>query len=104
MKYQAEQIRQVARWTASDIRSMCVRQNLYTMGDCEAYDKMLSFVRDTNPTMENMVVVANDILEHSDVEKRCRMYGVDESGVFENILFEIGKCVTHFYELEGEAA
>lgn len=52
-------------WSASDVRGACIDNDLYTAGDNEQYSKMLNYVRDNPPTLENLYRVACDICEHS---------------------------------------
>ena len=52
-------------WSSSSVREACVRNDLYTCGDNEAYSKMLDMVERTEPTTKAMYLVAKDIQEHS---------------------------------------
>ena len=52
-------------WRASDVRTICIKENMYTCGDCDEYSNMLSFVSDHEPTIENLYTVAADIVDHS---------------------------------------
>ena len=53
------------QWYADRVRQACIRNDLYTRGDNEAYSKMLSFVDDNEPSMAALYKVAKDIFEHS---------------------------------------
>ena len=53
-------------WSALGIRDMCVRNGWYTSGDNAAYEKMLDFVTENEPTTLNIYKVANDIFNHSE--------------------------------------
>ena len=52
-------------WSFETVRQACIRNELYTRGDCEAYDKMLQFVERNEPTTKAMYLAAKDIAEHS---------------------------------------
>ena len=52
-------------WSYESVRQACIRNNLYTRGDCGAYDKMLSFVERNEPTTKAMYLTAKDIAAHS---------------------------------------
>ena len=54
------------RWSFDSVRAACIRNHLYTGGTCEEYSAMLEMVETTNPTYENLYIVACDIKEHSD--------------------------------------
>lgn len=52
-------------WYPKLVWDACVRNNLYTRGDNEAYITMLGNVERTAPTTKAMYMVAKDINEHS---------------------------------------
>ena len=52
-------------WDSDTVRRACIRNDLYTCGDNEAYSKMLDMVDRTGPTTKAMYLVAKDIQEHS---------------------------------------
>ena len=54
------------RWSAESIRNTCIRHGLYTRGTCEEYDRVLDWVSRINPSLENMVEIAVDIVNHSE--------------------------------------
>lgn len=58
-------ITRIRRWSYHTVRQACIRNDLYTCGDCEAYDKMLNMADRTEPTTKAMYLVAKDIQEHS---------------------------------------
>ena len=79
------QFREEKRWSADSVRSMCIKHDRYTRGDNEAYSSMLDFVRENEPTIENMQRVAEDIVEHSDMS--C--YGLSFDECVEGIMFDL---------------
>ncbi len=53
-------------WNSYDVRAMCIREDLYTLGDDEEYIAMLESVEDRSyPTLEDIYRVADDINRHS---------------------------------------
>ena len=54
-------------WSVESVRNACIFYDLYTAGDCEEYDRMLSYVGDHEfPTFDDIERVCKDIAEHSD--------------------------------------
>ncbi len=53
-------------WNSLDVRAMCIREDLYTLGDDEEYTAMLESVEDRSyPTLDDIYRVAEDINRHS---------------------------------------
>ena len=52
-------------WYSDRVRQACIRNELYTRGDNEAYSAMLDYVDSHDPTTRAMYEVAKDILAHS---------------------------------------
>ena len=77
--------REEKRWSASSVRSMCIKNDRYTRGDCAAYEKMLDFVNKNEPTLENIERVAADIVNHSDLSS----YGLSFDECVEAIMFDL---------------
>jgi hypothetical protein len=75
----------------SDVRTLCMKHNWYTLGDNMAYVKLLEYVvkigfNDGHVTTENIVYIATDILAHSETEY-----------TLESICFEVATiCRSHF--------
>ena len=84
------EITETVKWSSSDIRSMCIKNDWYTAGDIKAYSKMLDFVEANEPTKLNIWKVAQDILENSD----------DKDLYLEAIMFVIAnEVVKTFFEV-----
>ena len=86
-------------WTVDDIRELCIREQYYTRGDNESYDKMFQFIRDNEPTDTNIYLVALDIFNHTDVDERCEMYGADEGEVLCGIYSQVYRAVRFYHTL-----
>ena len=76
-----------------DVRNMCIRENFYTCGNCEEYNKMLDYVfNHKNPELTDIYNVAKDILEHTDKELQQTI---------ENIMFILANdVIRYFHEIE----
>lgn len=58
-------IKEDRTWSATDVRQICISENLYTKGDNADYTKMLNFIGTHKPTKANIQKIAEDILNHS---------------------------------------
>ena len=54
------------KWSSGNVRAACIRHRLYTHGDSEEYEQMLTFVDINEPTTEILYTVAKDIYDHSE--------------------------------------
>jgi len=98
MEFNLKDFEMVKRWSASDIRGLCVEKNWYTCGDCSAYEEMLGFVYNNEPTKENIFKVAVDIFNHSDVATIQACCGYSEKELLTSILFEIERKTYTYWE------
>ena len=75
--------------TADDVRSCCIKHNLYTMGTCRDYDFMLNFIDVQGYSLKNLYEIAEDICKYS------------EDQTVENVMFLLGKdAVRTFYHIK----
>lgn len=65
------------KWTSYDVMNWCIENNMYTHGDCRAYDRMLDFVRNNDPTEKTVELVAIDIISHSSIYSIFRDGDID---------------------------
>lgn len=85
------EIKTTRKWSLGSVREACIKNNLYTCGDCEEYDHMLNWVERLYPSTENMYFIANDIVEHS------------EGQTISNVMFILEKdAINTFFEIDGE--
>lgn len=85
------EIKITRKWSLKSVREACIKNNLYTCGDCEEYDHMLNWVERLYPSTENMYFIANDIVEHS------------EDQTISNVMFILEKdAINTFFEIDGE--
>ena len=54
------------RWSVEELRKACMDNDLYGMGTVRDYEEMMNFVMHSEPTAENIYLVARDILDHSE--------------------------------------
>lgn len=78
-----------------DVRSMCIRDRLYTRGTVEEYDNMFKMVKALRNkliiTADDLYPIADDILRHSKTE--CDVA---------SIMWGLGENIMRFYECEEE--
>lgn len=79
------------KWHASEVRGLCIRNNWYTCGTNDSYEAMLDMVRlsSKNPSDDMVIVIAENIAEHSDYERFCNRYGCDFNEFVDNIVFQL---------------
>ena len=77
-------LKETRRIDTDKVRALCIRNDYYTRGTCEEYDRMFATCR-----FGEVLLVASDILEHTDCEKLMNMCGASRTEVLENICFEI---------------
>ena len=94
-------IREMKFWNRGDVMNVCIKHDYYTRGDGTAYEKMLRFVDEHEPTKTNIFKVAKDIVEHSDLER----YGSPtKEWDIQAIMFDITReAVSVHYEIIGAA-
>lgn len=89
--FNAPKIFKMQQWNSSDIRSLCIREDWYTKGDCVEYSTMLKYVDEHPCTDLNVYIVARDICEHT------------EDQTISNIMFCIAHhCIYTFYDIGEE--
>ena len=53
-------------WSVESVRRACIRNDLFTAGDCEEYDHMLNWVTRLYPNTENIQYIAEIIDKYSE--------------------------------------
>jgi hypothetical protein len=87
-------------WNRDDVRSICIQDRYYTRGDCSAYEAMLKYVDNNEPTLDNILIIVDDIFHHSDIDRIMEEGGVSENEVFTSIYFNlVNGAVTNYIEL-----
>lgn len=64
MKYGYKVVRKL---TMASLRSLCVEKEWYTSGDNDEYSDMLAMAKKEDITSDDIVEIATDIIEHSDL-------------------------------------
>lgn len=83
-----------------DVRQVCIQNQYYTRGTNEEYLDLFNIVRSFSTVDDTQLfIVAQDIYNHSDVERIMNGGGVDECGVMESILFNLTEVTHTFYEV-----
>lgn len=77
MKKEYKEIRQI---NADSLRRLCISKRWYTGGDNAAYNHLLYDLADDkeNITTEDIVEIAQDIMEHSNTDERAWLGRADE--------------------------
>ena len=89
------------------MRSVCVRENLFTHGTENEYSAMFDMVQAENKkglefSTESLYAIANDIAAHSDSESWQRKTGLGYENFLEHIMFCLyEKMQTGFEIIEG---
>jgi hypothetical protein len=78
-----------------ELRNLCINKDWYTCGTVEQYDRLFDKLHD-DMTEEEIVNVAIDIYDHSEVEKTANEYGCRYEEVFDNIVYEVFEIVHTF--------
>ena len=77
-------------WSAGSVRHTCIKNHLYTAGDSEEYEHMLSWVDRLYPNTENLYFIAENIQKHSNGQS------------ITNVMFLLEKdAVTTTFEIDG---
>lgn len=87
MVYGYKEIRKIS---AASLRNLCIEKDWYTKGDSDDYKHLLFVMADhkENITTDDIVEIAQDIVEHSDLE------GMEFTGV----CFEVARIAVTFFE------
>ena len=86
-----KKVKEVCKWSSDGVRELCIRERYYTCGSCFDYSAMLEFVAGSEPTIENMYYVAENIYRHS---------GDGDNVDLEHIMFLLSReVVNRFYEI-----
>lgn len=77
--------------SADDVRRMCINRDFYTRGDTRAYENLLNEVSKNSDDVSDAFLIwaAEDIFDHSDIERMCREYGCSEEECLKEILFDL---------------
>lgn len=86
MKKEYKEIRKI---NADSLQSLCISKRWYTGGDNAAYNHLLYDLADDkeNITTEDIVEIAQDIMEHSNTDQELT-----------SICFDVARIATTFFE------
>lgn len=80
-----------------ELRCLCIRKDWYTCGDIKSYDNMFNRLS-KNMADNEILEVAKDIYDNTDIFKIQCEYGASEDDVFDNIVYELFEIVHTFVE------
>ena len=52
-------------WNAEDMRALRIRERWYTSGDCEDYAAFLESIGSSEPTTDNILAAAKNVIDHT---------------------------------------
>lgn len=70
------------------VRQICIDRELYTCGTNSEYDQMLSRCKE-DMSDPDYFLMAEDIYNHSDLDRLCNQYGCDEEEILRSILSDL---------------
>lgn len=92
-------IKETRRIDFYDLRNLCIRNNWYTRGSNDEYEKTLQFARRNDMNTENLGTVAMDIVKHSDASCFADCYANGVHPV-EHVLFLLAEITTSLFFVE----
>ena len=97
MKYGYKEVRRLG---SMELRALCIKEDWYTGGTNEEYANLLDMANRENVTTDDIVEMATDIYEHSEVamDKLKRAAGYDIGECLKHIMFAIAERCTTFFE------
>ena len=90
-----KKITETRRMSGFDLRSLCIRNNWFTCGDCEAYDKFLNL----SGNNEKNITTA-DIYEMAQVVERYSSRDALAEMEITDIMFYLAEICTTTFEIE----
>jgi transcriptional regulator with XRE-family HTH domain len=75
-------------WSSSEIRNMCIENDLYDCGSIKEYSEMLEFIEKNDPTDKNIYRVAANIIDHTSPD-----FGRTITGIMSMIRNDVVKTV-----------
>lgn len=90
-------VKEVSNFNTDRILIRCITRNLYTRGNSEDYARMFVFADDAEVTTENILTIAKNIAQHSDLQA-C---GCTYHEAVENLMYFLAnECVVRNFEFE----
>ena len=72
------------------VRRMCIKNNLYTRGNCAEYERLLYVLCDNERvTLDEIETIARDIVAHSEYEIKMCVYGCEYEELITMIMTNI---------------
>lgn len=92
--------------TSTNLRALCVANDYYTRGDNYAYNKLFQKLwtpdEDNGLSQERLIDIAQDIFDHSNIERMMRDYGCGEEEVMNGIIHNLVNACYQLVEVEYE--
>ena len=84
-----------------DLRNLCVKHDWYTCGSNEEYSDILDFAASRKMTLDNLLHIAMDIIEHTNPDRfvDCEPNGTTP---IQYVLFELSETCHSFFHDEKQ--
>lgn len=92
-------IKEEKTWDSGDLRQMCMRHNLFTRGVNADYYEALHFVDDNEPTIDNIYMLADFILNNSSDNELTNIMFLISNEVVKTYYYEVGVNSNHDLEI-----
>lgn len=97
MKYGYKEIRTLTR---TDLRGLCILEDWYTGGTCEEYANLLDMTDRKNITTDDIVEIATDIIEHSEMAKQKFEKASGGEDFYLHVMYLIAEACTSHFEIK----
>lgn len=89
------------RMDVDEVRTLCIRCDFYTRGDCLQYEKMFGMVRKYTGNVSDLLAIASDIYYHSDIDRVIEITGYEgNTGIVHLMNLIDERCIIRWYEYE----
>lgn len=92
------------RLDSIDIRSVCVKNNYYTLGSLEEYNNILNYANrncQTNVRECDIEYIAKDIFKHSNIEELCINRNKEPMEIYLDIISELSYKISFYTWIKG---
>lgn len=86
--------REIRKMGSDSLRALCIKENWYTRGNNEEYAKLLDMADRENITTDDIVEIATEIIDKSDMDFALCPLGA----IYTNVMYKLGKICCTFFE------
>ena len=95
MKYGYKEIRTLS---SMDLRALCISEDWYTGGTNEEYYNLMQMTEKENITTDDIVEIATDIIEHSDMAKNKFEKSSGGEDFYTHVMYLIAESSYTYFE------